>query len=173
MVNNAALSHFGRVEIKSAPGTGTSVRLLLPRETSKVQRNPLSSSKKIVSADLRILLVDDDEFVLNAHAALLRHMGLSPQISSRPLETLAELEAGQFDIVITDLRMPEISGLEFARQVRSICPNIRIFLLTAFEGGLGNTSELASIDQILLKPISVEKLKDAILLDPPGSLTAL
>jgi two-component SAPR family response regulator len=83
------------------------------------------------------------------------------------------LEAGQFDIVITDLRMPEISGLEFAHRVRSICPKIRIFLLTAFEGGLGNTSELASIDQILLKPISVEKLKNAILLDPAGSLTAL
>ncbi len=173
MVNNAALIHFGRVEIESAPGTGTSVRLLLPRETTKVQKNALSVSKKVVNADLRILLVDDDEFVLNAHAALLRHMGLSPRISSRPLETLAELEAGQFDIVITDLRMPEISGLEFARRVRSICPNIRIFLLTAFEGGLGNASELASIDQILLKPISVEKLKDAILLDPAGSLAAL
>ncbi len=173
MVNNAALIHFGRVEIESTPGMGTSVRLLLPRETPKAHKNALSSSKKVVSADLRILLVDDDELVLDAHAALLRHMGLSPQISSRPLETLAELEAGQFDIVITDLRMPEISGLEFARRVRSICPKIRIFLLTAFEGGLGNTSELASIDQILLKPISVEKLKNAILLDPAGSLTAL
>ena len=173
MVNNAALIHFGRVEIESAPGTGTSVRLLLPRETPKVQKSVLSSSKKVLSADLRILLVDDDEFVLNAHAALLRHLGISPQISSRPLEALSEFETGQFDIVITDLRMPEISGLEFARQVRSICPNIRIFLLTAFEGGLGNTSELASIDQILLKPISVEKLKDAILLDPAGSQAAL
>jgi two-component SAPR family response regulator len=69
--------------------------------------------------------------------------------------------------------MPEISGLEFARRVRSICPNVRIFLLTAFEGGIANTSDLASIDQILLKPISVEKLKDAILLDPAGSQAAL
>jgi signal transduction histidine kinase/CheY-like chemotaxis protein len=173
MVNNAALSHFGRVEIESTPGTGTSVRLLLPRETSMVQKNEILSSKKVVSPDLRILVVDDDEFVLNAHAALLRHLGISPQISSRPLEALSEFETGQFDIVITDLRMPEISGLEFARRVRSICPNVRIFLLTAFEGGIANTSDLASIDQILLKPISVEKLKDAILLDPAGSQAAL
>ena len=121
----------------------------------------------------RILVVDDDEFVLDAHAALIRHLGLSPQTSSRPLETLDALEAGQFDVVITDLRMPEISGVEFARRVRTICPRARIFLLTAFEGGLADTSELSCIDQILLKPVSKEKLKAALLFDSDGSQTAL
>ena len=136
MVNNTALGHFGRLEIESTLGSGTSVRLLLPRPEKELAPTEIRAWPEILNSDLRILVVDDDEFVLNAHAAILRHLGLEPQTSSRALEALFDLDAEKFEIVITDLRMPEISSIEFSQRVRAMCPTTRIFPLTAFEGGL-------------------------------------
>jgi signal transduction histidine kinase/CheY-like chemotaxis protein len=162
MVNNTAISHSGHLEIDSAVGKGTTVRLVLPRILSEIPETEPNESNGSLNTDLRILIVDDDEPVLKAHAALLGHLGFVPQLSCLPLEALEQLKLGSFDILITDLRMPKMSGVELAREAKQHWPSTKIFLLTAFEGGIPESSDLSVIDEILLKPISMAKLREAI-----------
>jgi CheY-like chemotaxis protein len=112
--------------------------------------------------ELRILLVDDELPVLMAHAAILRHLGYNPKTSHHPLDALSRLEVESFDLIITDLRMPEISGIEFARRANQIDSNSGIFLLTAYEGGLDDGTHLPFIDAILRKPLRSDTLNVAI-----------
>ncbi len=162
MANNTALSHSGRLEIKSSPGSGTSVRILLKR---KVLTTPLTNSidpDEHQSSDLRILLVDDDEAVIKAHAAMLSSMGYSPKTFCSPLQAIEIVKNETFDLVITDLRMPELSGVEFAEQVRSLAPETRILLLTGFEGGLAEFPDISFIDRVLRKPVRKAELLKAV-----------
>jgi len=162
MANNTALSHSGRLEIKSNPGSGTSVRILLKR---KALTSPLTDSidpEEHLSSDLRILLVDDDEAVIKAHAAMLSSMGYSPKTYCNPLQAIEIVKNETFDLVITDLRMPELSGVEFAEQVRSLAPETRILLLTGFEGGLAEYTDISFIDRVLRKPVRKAELLKAV-----------
>jgi DNA-binding NtrC family response regulator len=108
------------------------------------------------------LVVDDDKAVLNAHGAMLRQMGYDPRTTCDPLEALEWVNAEAFDVVITDLRMPGLSGVELAKKVRESHPGIRILLLTGFEGGLAEYSDLSFIDQIMRKPIRKADLLEAV-----------
>jgi len=162
MANNTALSHSGRLEVESAPETGTAVRIFLGRQA---QSDPLRSRVdpgRNLPSNLRILLVDDDEAVVKAHAAMLRHMGYTSKNCCSPIEA-AELASSEvFDLLITDFKMPELSGVELAQRVRAASPQTRILLLTGFEGGLAEYPDLSFIDQILRKPARKADLLKAV-----------
>jgi CheY-like chemotaxis protein len=70
---------------------------------------------------------------------------------------------GKFDIILTDLAMPDITGLEVARQVRAHQPTVPIILVTGWEAGLDQSEvEAAGITEVLLKPFRIEQLTDII-----------
>ncbi|MEE3332389.1 MAG: ATP-binding protein [Myxococcota bacterium] len=162
MVRNTAESHNGRLEVDSTLGEGTSMRVWLKIATLEMPARSRNDSKPYPDSDLRILLVDDELPVLKAHAAILRHLGYKPQTSSHPVDALDQLKAESFDLIITDLRMPEMSGVEFARRAHEVNSNSRIFLLTAYEGGLDGASQIPFIEVILRKPMSATTLNAAI-----------
>ncbi len=162
MANNTALSHSGRLEIESTPETGTTVRIFLSRKTLNDPLSHRDDPERSLPSDLRILLVDDDEAVIKAHAAMLRHIGYSSKTCCNPLDALELASAENFDLVITDFRMPELSGVELAQRVRAASPQTRILLLTGFEGGLAEYPDLSFIDQVLRKPVRKTDLLKAV-----------
>ena len=92
----------------------------------------------------------------------LRHLGYKPKTNSDPLEALSRLKVESFDLIITDLRMPAMSGIDFARRAHKINPDSGIFLLTAYQGGLDGWAQAPFIDGILGKPLRAGILSDAI-----------
>jgi response regulator RpfG family c-di-GMP phosphodiesterase len=71
----------------------------------------------------------------------------------------------KFSLVITDLRMPELSGLELANRIRDVDKSINIFLITAFDTAdieENESYQSAKIDRILQKPIKLSLLKESI-----------
>lgn len=105
----------------------------------------------------KCLLVDDDPDTLHLLRKFLRIHLPTWEISSetRPARALAGLRALRPDVIISDLRMPEMDGIEFLRRAREEVPQARRLLVTGF--GSSAAEELArehpEIDVVLMKPI--------------------
>ncbi len=112
-----------------------------------------------------ILLLDDDVDVLGANARFLRISGYSVIVSNTPTTALKQLEEEVIDAVVTDLRMPEMDGLEFAARAREVKPLLPLLFFSAY-GSVQNVvaaMQLGAVD-FLEKPVApsllLERLED-------------
>jgi len=111
----------------------------------------------------RVLLVDDEDPVRDAHADGLRAEGHEVVAASRGEEALALLAGGAFDLVITDLSMAGMSGFDVALGVKKIRPAVPVILLTGW--ALSQSEErtrAAGVDRVLVKPCPLEDLCSAV-----------
>jgi len=101
-----------------------------------------------------ILVVDDDGMMRSFFAAVLKEEGYTVEATSQGKEGLDALNRSDFDLVLTDLRMPDISGLELMREGRKVRPVARWIIVTAF-GSIGNAVEAmrAGASDYLTKPL--------------------
>jgi CheY-like chemotaxis protein len=111
----------------------------------------------------RVLAIDDQAVILDLISAMCQSLGYQVQTASNGAEGVRLAAFSRFDIVLTDLAMPDLTGLEVARQVRQIQPEIPIILVTGWEAGLDQTEVAAAgITEVLLKPFRIEQLTDII-----------
>ena len=151
--------HGGFVELQTRPGAGTAVLLVFPAppapETSAavLRRPPLVSR--------RILLVDDDEHFRGALSPLLASLGYGIEEAPCGQEALRKLEAGlEVDLVLLDLNMPGLSGVETLIKLLALRPGQRVLLATGTEDRnldrfLGKHPTVARIG----KPFKLEELQ--------------
>ena len=101
-----------------------------------------------------ILVVDDDGMMRSFFAAVLKEEGYAVEAAGQGKEGLEALNRSDFDLVLTDLRMPDISGLELMREGRKVRPGARWIIVTAF-GSIGNAVEAmrAGASDYLTKPL--------------------
>ena len=102
----------------------------------------------------RILLVDDNRDGLLVRRALLEEAGCTVEIAINGEEGLKLFEASNFDVVVTDYRMPRMSGMELIQRIRRRNPNARIILLSGFVEPLGLTEESTGADAVIAKSSS-------------------
>ncbi|MPW18270.1 PAS domain S-box protein [Paraburkholderia sp. CNPSo 3157] len=105
---------------------------------------------------LRILLVDDDGNLSEAINELIRLLGHAPKFTTSPEEALGWLREEPFDVVITDIRMPGIDGVELARQAAAIQPSIRLVFSSGYE--MPAVPPLPFRWAALRKPFTLEEL---------------
>ncbi len=110
---------------------------------------------------MRILVIDDSTAVLETVALLLVREGHTVSTAPDGRQGLARLEAGEpVDLVLTDLDMPNLSGTEVVRQVRSRWPQVRVGIMT---GKIDHRlAEHEPVDVLLRKPVSLYELREAI-----------
>ena len=111
----------------------------------------------------RILFVDDEPLLTRLGSEFLRKLGYEPVTATCPLDALAKFRESHFDAVITDLTMPRMSGIELARELQLIRPNLPIVLTTAFHQKLeGKHPSELGFSFLLLKPYNIGALMDAV-----------
>lgn len=112
-----------------------------------------------------ILLVDDTLSLAEAIADMLRMEGFRVGLAANGMEGLAMLEQERYDLILTDLRMPVMNGIEFIKQVRgrNALPRIPIIVLSAQAGEVSKMESIqAGADVFLMKPFEDQELLTSI-----------
>ncbi|HEY9617957.1 MAG TPA: ATP-binding protein [Microcoleaceae cyanobacterium] len=167
--------HGGTVQADSAgEGKGATFTVCLPllEDSNKVEKDQQNSNQSITSsgsvlANLQVLLVDDDIDARNFIAFLLAQNQMVVTAVSSAQEALQALEQTNFDLLISDIGMPEIDGYMLMRQIRSRClhasSSIPAIALTAYAGDYNQQQALqAGFQRHIAKPVEPEGLIQTI-----------
>jgi DNA-binding response OmpR family regulator len=112
-----------------------------------------------------LLLVDDDPVLLDLIARLLRRNGHEVQLANTAAEGLALAQAQPFDVIITDVMMPDTDGYTFTKQLRASLPSAqsRILIFTArLQGPDQVLAHEAGADAYMMKTVNIERLNSMI-----------
>jgi len=110
-------------------------------------------------AKMKTLLVDDDELIRDALSLAFMNKGCFLQATETAEEGLRTLEKESFDIIISDLKLPGIDGLEFFRQATVFQPNTVKVLITAYGGDdIASRAFGIGVNGFIEKPFSIKKL---------------
>ncbi len=130
--------HGASITVDSIPGEGTVFRIYFPAEEARsVHRAPDLGLQR--GNGERVVVVDDNPMVLQVASSLLPKIGYAVTVFDNPAAALEALRRRTVepDVLITDLMMPGMSGLEFAAEVRRLRADLPIIVCTGFGGGLG------------------------------------
>jgi CheY-like chemotaxis protein len=152
--------HGGRLLVESEPGRGSSFRLRLPKRTDLGKAEVAAPEPAPTGVrSLRCLVVDDNEAVASALADLLSASGHEAVVVTRSTEALGHVGRQQFDIVFSDLAMPDMSGWQLARAVKAAAPSLPVVLITGFGVELSPEECRANhVDAVLAKPVEFAEL---------------
>ena len=121
------------------------------------------TSSPSIESRTQILVIDDDEDILNLFSDFLKKEGYGVTSFLDPLKALEEIHRRpqRYPIIITDVRMPGISGIELIRRIRKINHDIKVIIISAFEL---NGEDLRNIryDNFMEKPVHMQYLAQTI-----------
>ncbi len=169
MVYGMTQRHDGSVEIDSNPGAGTCIRLTFPvrRKTPPTDRGALPQAKQ--KRSLNILCIDDDEKVRQLLNDCLTHFKHRVMVAAGgkdgvELFRTAMREKQPYEVVITDLGMPDIDGHHVARTIKAESPNTLIIMMTGWGAIMKEDGEKApEVNAVVGKPPNMQELNDLLL----------
>jgi len=145
----------GWIEVESELGVGSTFTVLLPLLTGEFQSHPKRQHVLPMGRGQHLLLVDDEMSLVNIGREFLEDLGyqVTGTTSSREALEMIEKDPNLFDILITDQTMPQLTGLELARQAKKLRPDLPILICTGQQNLLDETElEEADILKVLGKP---------------------
>jgi DNA-binding NtrC family response regulator len=116
----------------------------------------------------KLLIVDDDSDIVQVLKLGLVRNGFSVEAFTNPQEALQSFKsnAESYCLVLSDIRMPSLSGIQLSKKVKEVNPNVKVILMTAFEVRDSEFSKVfpsTHVDGFVQKPISIKDLIDKIL----------
>ncbi|MCP3954689.1 MAG: response regulator [Desulfobacterales bacterium] len=155
----------GHVQVYSEPDQGTEFHVYLPVAHNAFKEQDTPTEKPIKRGTEQILLVDDEEAIILIEKQMLERLGYSVVSRTSSVEALEAFRANpeKFDLVITDLAMPNISGDKLASELKEIHTDIPILLCTGFSEKIpAEKTKSMGIEGFLMKPIVMKDLSNKI-----------
>jgi signal transduction histidine kinase/CheY-like chemotaxis protein/ligand-binding sensor domain-containing protein len=161
VVHGIVKDHEGIIVVRSQPGAGSTFEIYLPARIAEVADEIAPTTAGPRGNGEHILLVDDDAAVTRAISKTLEQAGYRVTAHTQPQKALDEFRFSPqaFDLVITDLSMPGLTGLQVSQQMLRLRPALPIMLVTGFGGEWEQGSlENAGIRKVVLKPFHPQSI---------------
>ena len=156
----------GHIKVSSKPELGSEFKIYFPIAEPLTQNTKESPVKTIrYSGTERILIVDDEEAIIEIEKLSLERLGYRVKTRIKPLEALDTFKASpdDFDLVITDMSMPKMSGDKLVSEILSVRSDIPIILCTGYNEDITfEKAEALGVKDVMMKPVSINDLSKKI-----------
>ncbi|MBN2588922.1 MAG: PAS domain S-box protein [Sedimentisphaerales bacterium] len=164
VVHGIVKSHGGAMDVTSTPGQGTTFEIYLPKleaddSLESQEPEPKVRDKKVV------LLVDDEDMIVNVTGQILERLGYEVVAETNSLDALEQFQEkpDEFDLVITDQVMPNMTGTELAEKMFAIRQNIPVILFSGYPERICHEElKRIGINHFIMKPINRQELTTII-----------
>ncbi|HEV2707824.1 MAG TPA: ATP-binding protein [Pyrinomonadaceae bacterium] len=165
--------HGGQIEVDSEVGCGTTFRVRFPR--AQARSAAPRGEKRVALPTRRVLVVEDEPTVRDVLVEMLGELEQQVTAAAGATEALTHLADGDFDLMITDLAMPELDGLRLAAEARTLSPRTKVVLATGYGKSAGRRGRAGSggndddtpelppgVDFVITKPFRISDLEAAL-----------
>ncbi len=162
VVHGIIKNHQGAISVYSEPDKGTTFRIYFPALNTGVTIRPNEMPREVQSGDgIRILFVDDEEDIVLMMVNMMEHLGFTVTGFTSPVQALKCFRStpDDYDVVVTDFSMPDLSGPELARELRMIRPTVHMLMTSGYLRPEDQEFAInAGIGGFLQKPFTAEEL---------------
>jgi len=156
VVHGIVKGYRGDIRVYSEPGKGTVFHVYLPKTITEVEAKETEDIKPIQKGTEQILIVDDEDSTVRMEKQMLEQLGYHVTARTSSIEALEAFRAApdKFDLVITDMTMPNMTGVELAKEILNIRSNIPIVICTGFSEQMSkDTTKAMGISGFVMKPV--------------------
>ncbi|MBN1547946.1 MAG: PAS domain S-box protein [Syntrophaceae bacterium] len=165
-------SYNGVIQVQSDPGQGSTFNIYIPAIEVVKTMEESAPEETVHGGREAVLCVDDEEPLVRAMAEYLRNFGYDAIYATSSSDALAMVmeDAHRFDLIITDMTMPEMTGLQLSQKILSLNPETQIILCTGYNETITEAQAKENgIKEFVLKPVRLQEIARLVreLLDRP------
>jgi PAS domain S-box-containing protein len=165
VVHGIVRDHDGAIAVRSQPGLGTTFEIHFPESAERVTTPAGAVAEVLRGRGERVLFVDDEPALCRSAHSMLERLGYRVTATSDPEDALGRFRDGpqQVDLVITDLTMPRMTGIDLARELLAVRPDLPIVMVSGFSGKwTPDKAREIGIRASLNKPLTLSSLAGAL-----------